>query len=390
MPKTEVFRENGRKYNYRNQNGVPYWRQSKTIDGKQRFFYGDGEKDCLTKIKAAEEQAAAGIVYEHRNAKAGDALKTWLFNVKRIDHDLKASSFSRYAISYKKHIVGHAICNTALAKLTTAVAQNYVNELWERDGCSVATIKNAVRVWKMFISYALDEGYLAKDPFKNVVIPGKREKGTRKIETFSAEERAKILETITREDYWYGDLIRLAFITGMRQGELLALRYSDIRDKGVYVSRSTAVVPHTDGEGNSLRYREVWDTKTVNSDRFIPLSDAALEMLATHRMDQTRFFVDAGLPMPQYVFVTDRGNLVDPSSFSKSYSRMLDRAGVPYRKFHAIRHTFATEAIRAGVKVTDLQMLMGHSNISTTMIYVHPDEESKREAIDKIQNLIAL
>ena len=61
---------------------------------------------------------------------------------------------------------------------------------------------------------------------------------------------------------------------------------------------------------------------------------------------------------------------------------------MPYRKFHAIRHTFATEAIHRGMDMKDLQMLMGHADVQTTYIYVQSDNDAKRSAIDKMGELI--
>ena len=103
---------------------------------------------------------------------------------------------------------------------------------------------------------------------------------------------------------------------------------------------------------------------------------------------QKLFCLRNGFPQSEYVFVNRNGNRLSASNLIKSYSNLLKHAGIPHKKFHAIRHTFATEAIQRGVPVKDVQMLMGHANIATTYIYVHSSDDSKRRAIDMIGSMM--
>ena len=161
-------------------------------------------------------------------------------------------------------------------------------------------------------------------------------------------------------------------------------QFQTLQEFAVHVRHSTDNVTHIDKDGNKKRYRELWETKSVNSVRDIPILNSTNEMLKQHRSQQRVFFMAHGYGTPEYVFTTETGEVISHSNFRRSYQRMLARAGVPYRKFHAVRHTFATEAIRSGVDVKDLQLLMGHSDISTTYIYVQSDNESRKNAIEKI------
>lgn len=385
--KTEVFYLNHRKYNcYRGD--TPYFRKSATIGGQRRFFYGDGEKDCLKKIEEAKAEAASGLVYNKRTARVGAAMKYWLYEVKRVDRNIKASTFARYDCAFRNHVEPDPIAQLALSKLDGLTFQSYVTSLYEEHGLSGASVSATVKVWRMFFTWASEEGYILKNPAKNVSIPGKRVKGKREIEIFTEEERKQIASYMAKSHYQYDAVILLAFSTGMRQGELLSLKWSDITADDIHVRRSTAVVSHVNKDGTRDRYREVWDTKTENSVRNIPMLPSVRSMLAEHYEKQKAFFKAKGMKQPEYVFTTDEGKLIDSSSLHKSYERMLARAGVPYRKFHAIRHTFATEAIRRGVNVKDLQALLGHSDVETTYIYVQVDAESKRSAIEKMGAVI--
>ena len=381
-----VFYENKKKYNCR-VNGKPYYRVSATIDGKRRQVYGDGEKDALRKLEALKDSAKQGFNLDSRNAKVGDVLKYWLFNVKRIE--VKASSFARYECTYRTHIEPYDIVGMTLSKLDSATMQKYVNYLYEVEGRSVSTIVETVKVWKMFLIWAVDEGYLVKNPVRKLSIPdGKSRKADKPIETFTKEERETIAKYMEESCYQYRELIQLAFATGMREGELLALQWDDIYDDAIHVRQSTAMVTKIDAEGNKTWAREVWEPKTANAVRTIPLNKSTLDMLSELHLKQKKYLFSRGYKQSKFVFTSSTGELVESRIILRSYKRMLERAGVPYRKFHAIRHTFATEAIKSGVDAKALQLLMGHSDISMTYRYVQANEKAKREAIEKMGALM--
>lgn len=381
-----VFYENKKKYNCR-VNGKPYYRVSATIDGKRRQVYGDGEKDALRKLEALKDSAKQGFNLDSRNAKVNDVLKYWLFNVKRIE--VKASSFARYECTYRTHIEPYDIAGMTLSKLDSATMQKYVNYLYEVEGRSVSTIVETVKVWKMFLIWAVDEGYLVKNPVRKLSIPdGKSRKADKPIETFTKEERETIARYMEESCYQYRELIQLAFATGMREGELLALQWDDIYDDAIHVRQSTAMVTKIDAEGNKTWVREVWEPKTANAVRTIPLNKSTLDMLSELHLKQKKYLFSRGYKQSKFVFTSSTGELVESRIILRSYKRMLERAGVPYRKFHAIRHTFATEAIKSGVDAKALQLLMGHSDISMTYRYVQANEKAKREAIEKMGALM--
>lgn len=384
-----VFYEKGKKYNYRSANGISYFRVTATINGKRKTFYGDGEKDARMKMEEAKALASQGIDLSSQTAKVGTVFRYWLYNVKRVDN-IKASTFARYEMSFRVHIEPDPISGIVIGKLNSAVLQSYVTSLYEDKHLSGGNIKAIVKVWKMFCSWAQDEGYFLKSPCRNLSVPGQRDNGMKNFEVFTADERKRMLEYMTESHYQYDTLVLLAFATGMRLGELLSLRWDDIYDGMIHVSRSTAIVDHIDKDGNRERYREIWDTKTKNSVRNIPILPEIEEMLRRHHLAQRKYFLCKGIAQSEYVFTTMTGELIDATNFHTSFERMLKRAGVPNRKFHAIRHTFATEAIRHGVDVKDLQLLMGHSDLETTYVYVQSDDDSRKKAILQMGNLVEM
>lgn len=379
----DVFYEKGKKYNCRI-DGKPYFRTSITIDGKRRQIYGDGEKDANKKKEELKKLSASGVNLDYQKANTGEVFKHWFYNIKRTDKDLKASTFTRYNSAYIKYIEPYPIMSTKLNTLSPIAVQSYITALYEEHNVSKWNVTLVYRMWNMFCSWCYDNGYIAKDPCRNLTLPGTYDHTQRTIEIFTEDERKRILSYMRESKYEFDTIIELAFATGMRMGELLALKWGDIEDGVIHVQRSTATVTHIDKNGEGKRYREVWDTKTKNSVRDIPMLDSTKKMLAKHRAQQRVYFLEHGLGAPEYVFTSTSGTLIEHSNLRRSFDRMLGRAGVPQRKFHAIRHTFATEAIRHGVDVKDLQLLMGHSNLQTTYIYVQSDNASRKNAIEKM------
>ena len=378
----DIFYERNKKYNFRNASSKPYFRITATINGKRRSIYGDGEKDALRKLEELKAASAQGFDLDKKNAKVGSVFSYWLYNVKRVG--VKASSFARYDCTFRTHIQGYDLAKTQLSKLDSAALQRHINFLYEDKHLTISQIHETFKVWKMFLSWAYEEGYLIKNPAPKVSLPSKSKASKRIIEVFSESEREKISRYMAESHYQYEEIIRLAFATGMRQGELLALRWEDIYDGAIHVSQSTALVTHVDKDGNRDISREVWSPKTANAIRTIPLNSATKDMLNDLHLRQKKYMFAHRYKQSEYVFTSSTGEIVEARTLSRSYRRMLERAGVPYRKFHTIRHTFATEAIRHGVDVKDLQLLMGHSDISMTYVYVQSDDESKRSAIEKI------
>lgn len=188
----------------------------------------------------------------------------------------------------------------------------------------------------------------------------------------SVADLKKFLAVDTMNDT-KGNALKFSALTGLRRGELLALKWSDIdfQKKVLKISRSLT------------RTEKGWilsKTKTEESLRTIPLSEKSIEILLV----QKELTGDKSI-----VFSNLKGRVFDPNALYKSLDRLLENSNLTKVRVHDLRHSFASVLHEANVDHKTIQSLLGHSNIQTTLnIYVHPDDKNKKKAAQTMDDLL--
>ena len=167
----------------------------------------------------------------------------------------------------------------------------------------------------------------------------------------------------------------------------------DFENKVINITQSLGKKREFSADGRSVISTEnaVGDLKTLHSKRVIPITDSVIDLLKKYRAKQNQFIKlpDNTEILPSMVFLNASGGYWDNSTAIKQYRRFLKSLGIPYRKFHTLRHTFATRIMEANVHPKIAQELLGHSTVNITMnIYSHVLPEQKREAIEKIKGIV--
>ncbi|WP_026486710.1 tyrosine-type recombinase/integrase [Caldanaerobius polysaccharolyticus] len=385
-----------KKTNY-TKNGNEYYRVTVTIgrdsNGKliRKEFYGKSKKEAEAKRDEYLNGIKSGLNIDFQNATLGPLMKTWLFEVVRVSNRIKPSTFERYEGIYRNYIENSQIYGLRLSAIKSIQLQRYYNELYE-SGKTSSQIKNLNKLLKKFFFYAVEEGYILKNPCssKSLVIPGEVEQEETEIEIFKDDEIEAIKKAL--EGHRLKALILLALGTGLRQGELLGLKWDhvDLENKKIKVEQAIKTVTIIDANGNRKLETREQPLKTKNSARTVPIPSSLIPVLKKHESNQKEEKLKAG-PLYNdngYVFATATGNPIDARNLLRAYERLLKKAGVPYRKFHALRHTYATKLFQRGVPLKTVQMLLGHSDISVTAnIYVHVMQEQKIDAAEEISDL---
>lgn len=387
-----------RKTNYV-KNGIEYYRVTATIgrdsSGKliRKEFYGKTKKEAEAKRDEFLKGIKNGLNPDYQNALLGPLMKTWLFEVVRVSNKIKPSTFERYEGIYRNYVENSWLYGLRISTVKSIQLQRYYNELYQ-SGKTSSQIKNLNKLLKKFFFYVVDEGYLLKNPCssKSLVIPGEVEKEDTTFEVFTDDEIEAIKKTL--EGNRLQALILLALGTGLRQGELLGLKWSnvDLENKEIRVEQELKTVAIINGDGSRKYEIREQPLKTKNSVRTVPIPSSLIPILEKHKLQQKKEKLEAG-PLyndTEYVFTTETGKPIDARNLLRAYQRLLKKAGVPYRRFHALRHTYATKLFERGVPLKTVQMLLGHSDISVTAnIYTHVMPEKKIDAAEKISDLFA-
>lgn len=172
--------------------------------------------------------------------------------------------------------------------------------------------------------------------------------------------------------------------TGMRRGELLALRWSDVDlDRGmVTVTRAVEYI------NREIRFKE---PKTKQSRRAIALPNFVVERLRSYRIEQAERFLALGLGRPtgDTIVFDHLGSVFNPNTFGSLFKRALRDAGLPHMRLHDLRHSFASMALEAGVDLKTVSTMLGHSTISTTAdVYAHVSPALMRSAADQLDKTL--
>lgn len=201
-----------------------------------------------------------------------------------------------------------------------------------------------------------------------VTLPKVRQKN---VEVFTETELKQLARIILRRTDETGLGILLTVYTGIRLGELCGLKWQDVNaGKGMlHVQRTVERVAQEDG----TTCLAVLTPKTESSNRWIPIPQ---EMMRVLKPDQR---------LPETYLLTGGEIIPDPRTMQNRYKALLKRVGVPYRNFHALRHTYATRCIEQGIDAKSVSELLGHSDVRTTLrLYVHASMDYKSKAVEAI------
>jgi integrase len=214
---------------------------------------------------------------------------------------------------------------------------------------------------------------------------------TRKeMSTLSLAQVADTLLPAIKTDRLYAAFF-LVFTTGLRRGELLALRWRDVDLKaGLLHVRQTLVRSRNHEEGKTqILFSE---PKTPQSRRTLPLLDECLTALKHYRAHQAAEKLMLGQAYDDHglVFCQPDGKPIDPRNFNRRFSQILKQAGLPHIRLHDSRHTFATLLLEQGVSPKTLQTMLGHSSARITLdVYSHVTLDLERQAAAKLNEAFA-
>ena len=244
------------------------------------------------------------------------------------------------------------------------------------EGYRTSTIYQARITLFNMLDYAYQNDVIMKNPC-NGMVKSDIGKPTQKKEALTLEQQKRFVTGIAGNAYEYQ--YKFLLQTGLRTGELVGLKWSDIDfdNRTLTISRSMEY-RHSAGEWR------IGEPKSKSGYRSIPLTTEAIKILRRQKQKNLEVKV---IPMEwsEFVFLCRKGTPVKNSTYDTMLFKQCDKIGIPRFSMHVLRHTFATRCIEGGMKPKTLQTILGHSNIGITMnLHVHTTEDEKHKEIEKI------
>lgn len=353
-------------------------------DGKQKIkaVYGKTEAEVKRKLKALQKEIVKFEPQESVKLTLSELLDDWLNNIKRLE--LKDSSFDHTEATIENQIKP-LIGFLQIQSISMQDVQQFINTLNDK-GYSYSTIKKAYNAINATLNLAVEREYIAKNPCVRIVLPKQAKRSKSDIICFTDEETEIICKealykySTGRYKYKHGYAFIILLNTGMRVGELLALKWNNIDFETGYIHITETRGQIKDRSKSKQKYTTVdRSTKTESGDRYIPINKQTKEAL--------EYFKSFDYNSPYVMANSDKG-VLSYRNLHRALANILERNNIDHGSIHSLRHTFATRLFRNGVDVKVISELLGHSDINITYdIYTHVIAEQKRKAVDILDNL---
>jgi integrase len=345
---------------------------------KRQTIYGKSRQEVATKLAKALSDREGGLTFDSENLKLEEYLRRWLKD--SVKGSVQDITYRDYEHLVRNHIIP-ALGNIKLKALTPAHIRGLYRSKSDA-GLSPRTVQYVHVTLHKALKQAVNDGLIPRNVTEAVKPPQLRRE---EIEPLTVEQVKVLLEAICGDRF--EALYVIAVTAGLRQGELLGLRWEDVN-----VKRKTLQVRRTllgSKKGNTV----FGVPKTAKGKRSVRLTDRAVKALQRHRELQIeeRQRLDGLWQENGLVFTTqirtpvNRHNLVN-----RSFKPLLKGASLPEIRFHDLRHTCATLMLCAGVQPKMVQELLGHASVTITLetyAYVMPDMQG--EAAGKMDSMLS-
>lgn len=299
-----------------------------------------------------------------------EVLAMWLAEKKEY---VKESTYAYYSFEAQNYILP-AMGEKVIQEITEECIQGIVLH-WQKEGMEnghplkKSTVQNLVMLLKQIFRYAAKKKLIENRMLEIHFAP---ETESKKVQVFSQSEQNRLIQAILGELSYKTFGILLCINSGLRIGELCALKWSDMDfdRKVLHVSKTLQRIYMQDASPRTQII--ITSPKTPNSIRDVPMSDRMLEIIG-----------QLGEINEEGYVLSNEEQYIEPRTFRKFYSDFLEKHEIGIHHFHCLRHTFATRCIENGADYKCVSEILGHTTINTTLnMYVHPQMEEKRKCVE--------
>lgn len=353
-------------------------------EGQRYTLYDASVDKLLLRIEDMKYELRHGIYEHEQNITLDKWFHTWMEEYKK--PTVKLTTYELYLRTYEHHIKPH-FKGRKLKDIKPENIQRLLN--LESKKLSKKTLSRLKVILNGVFSQAYKNEMIKKNPVPLTQFPKYSSEKERRV--MSKEEQNIFLKYVRQ--LYYGDIFEVALSTGMRNGELRGLEWTDVdfEEKMIHVN-GTLVYSETKGYYKT-------SPKTRSSKRDIPMLDNVYTILKERQerqLELKELLEDKWKPYPgleNLVFCKENGNLIEPAVmqyYIEHIQEMIKRDGIKFAKIsvHTLRHTFATRCIENGMQPQVLKSILGHSSLAMTMdLYSHVLPDTKSEEMKKISGL---
>ena len=291
---------------------------------------------------------------------------------------IKQSTYALYYARITKHIIPY-FKNINVSKINNDMVNRFIREKSEKGrldnkgGLSPKTINDLVSLLNQILLYAQKKVYIS-GYVPDLIKPKQEQK---ELTVLTKNEQKELIRYLQQDTDKIKLGVLISLYTGIRLGELCALKWSDIDipNGTLKIDKTIQRIKNTDKYATTKTKVIIDKPKSSKSVRTVPIPSFLHEKLWNQR---NRYWVNAYVLSGTYMYV-------EPRIYQKHFKRVLKEANIKEVNYHALRHTYATRAIESGIDVKTLSEILGHSNVKFTLErYVHSSIELKKESVERL------
>jgi integrase len=340
-------------------------------NGKRKYVYGKTRKEVGDKMAVVLRDAKLGLPVPTGRESIAQFLDRWLEDVVRVKNRFR--TYESYRSIVRTHLLP-ALGNRRLAGLTAQDVQRFLNE--KSKSASPSMVKKTRDVLRIALGQAMRWRLVSYNAAALTEAPRVKKF---EVKPITLSEANAVMAAF--KDSRLEALVPVALTLGLRRGEVLGLRWSDVDlDDGTMNVRFQ--VQRQDGELHFL------EPKSKESQRTLPMPPFLVDILRTHRTRQLEERIAAGPVWRDHdlVFPTEVGTPQDGMNVTHRFQARLKRAGLPRMRFHDLRHGAATVLLNNGFTLKEVQEILGHSTFRMTAdIYGHISQDARRDWAERMQ-----
>lgn len=343
----------------------------KTLFGKTRFGYVYAHQYAQARKLLLQKKAELLGKPDGGQAVRQGTLAEWMayWMESELLGSVKASSYQTYLGQVNRHLcpaLGHYL----VSQLTPGIVHDFLEKL-RASGLASSTIRGIYRLLTAAMAFALEEGVIRRNPCRRIRVHAE-ESAEQPVLSRAEQEKLRFMASGEEELP-----ALLSLYTGMRLGEVCALKWDDIdwEKHTITVRRTVQRVAQMKGSDGRKTALMIGTPKSTRSHRVLPIPDFLMERLRAQR---------AARAHADYVFGT-AARAAEPRTIQRHFAKFMRRAGITGVHFHTLRHSFATRLLELGVDIKTVSTLLGHGSVRTTLdFYAHSLMEQQRAAIERL------